>query len=46
MSKDYNSKDKIYDIMNTTQSNYSNMLKRLQGKKVFSNFVITYYSKI
>lgn len=44
MSKDYNSKDKIYDIMNTTQSNYSNMLKRLQGKKVFSNFVITYYS--
>lgn len=44
MSKDYDSKDKIYDIMNTTQSNYSNMLKRLQGKKVFSNFVITYYS--
>ena len=32
------------DIMNTTQSNYSNMLKRLQSKKTFSNFVITYYS--
>ena len=34
----------MYDIMNTTQSNYSNMLKRLQQKKSFSNFVITYYS--
>lgn len=44
MSNNYNSKDKMYDIMNTTQSNYSNMLKRLQWKKVFSNFVITYYS--
>lgn len=44
MSKDYNSKDEVYDIMNMTQSNYSNMLKRLQGKKLFSNFVITYYS--
>lgn len=44
MDKDYNSKEKIYDIMNTTQSNYSNMLKRLQEKKIFSNFVITYYS--
>lgn len=44
MSADYNSKDKIYDIMNTTQSNYSNMLKRLQSKKIFSNFTITYYS--
>lgn len=44
MSKDYNSKEKVYDIMNTTQSNYSNMLKRLQGKKIFSNYVITYYS--
>lgn len=30
--------------MNTTQSNYSNMLKRLQIRKSFSNFVITYYS--
>lgn len=44
MDKDYNSKEIIYDIMNTTQCNYSNMLKRLQGKKTFSNFVITYYS--
>ena len=41
---DYNDKNKMYDIMNTTQSNYSNMLKRLQQKKSFSNFVITYYS--
>ena len=37
-------KNKMYDIMNTTQSNYSNMLKRLQIRKSFSNFVITYYS--
>ena len=37
-------KTKIYDIMNTTQNNYSNMLKRLQLKKSFSNFVVTYYS--
>lgn len=44
MGQDYTSKEKIQDIMNTTQNNYSNMLKRLQGKKVFSNFVITYYS--
>ena len=42
--KDYNDKNKMYDIMNTTQSNYSNMLKRLQRKKSFSNFVISYYS--
>ena len=42
--KDYNDKNKMNDIMNTTQSNYSNMLKRLQQKKSFSNFVITYYS--
>lgn len=44
MSADYNNKDKIYDIMNMTQSNYSNMLKRLESKKIFSNFTITYYS--
>ncbi len=43
-NKDYNDKNKVYDIMNTTQSNYSNMLKRLQRRKAFSNFVITYYS--
>ena len=42
--KDYNDKNRMYDIMNTTQSNYSNMLKRLQRRKSFSNFVITYYS--
>lgn len=42
--KNYNDTGKMYDIMNTTQSNYSNMLKRLQLKKSFSNFVITYYS--
>lgn len=41
--KEYN-KNKMYDIMNTTQSNYSNMLKRLAASKAFSNFVITYYS--
>lgn len=44
MIKNYNDKNKMYDIMNTTQSNYSNMLKRLQISKSFSNFVITYYS--
>ena len=43
-TKNYNDKNKMYDIMNTTQSNYSNMLKRLQAQKAFSNFVITYYS--
>lgn len=42
-NKDYNTREKMYDIMNTTQSNYSNMLKRLQRRKMFSNFVITYY---
>lgn len=36
--------EKVYDIMDTTQSNYSNMLKRLSFKKAFSNFTITYYS--
>lgn len=30
--------------MDTTQSNYANMLKRLSLKKNFSNFIITYYS--
>lgn len=43
-NKDYNTREKMYDIMNTTQSNYSNMLKRLQRRKMFSNLVITYYS--
>lgn len=37
-------RNKIYDIMDTTQSNYANMLKRLSLKKNFSNFIITYYS--
>lgn len=41
--KKYN-KDKMYNIMDITQSNYSNMLKRLNLSKSFSNFVITYYS--
>lgn len=36
--------DKVRDIMDTTQSNYANMLKRLSLKKNFSNFTITYYS--
>lgn len=43
-AKNYDDINKIYDIMNTTQSNYSNMLKRLKEKKAFSNFIITYYS--
>lgn len=43
-NRNYNDKNKMYDIMNTTQCNYSNMLKRLQIRKSFSNFVITYYS--
>ena len=42
--KDYNDRNKVYDIINTTQSNYSNMLKRLQQRKSLSNFIITYYS--
>ena len=42
--KNYNDKSKMFDIMDTTQSNYSNMLKRLNMRKSFSNFVITYYS--
>ena len=43
-TKNYNDKNKMYDIMNTIQSNYSNMLKKLQAQKAFSNFTITYYS--
>ena len=43
-AKNYDDINKIYDIMNTTQSNYSNMLKRLKEKQAFSNFIITYYS--
>lgn len=42
--RDYNNISKMYDIMNTTQSNYSNMLKRLELRRSFSNFIITYYS--
>ncbi len=42
--KNYNSQKKMYDIMNTTQCNYANMLKRLNSKKTFSSFIITYYS--
>lgn len=41
--KEYN-KDRVFDIMDTTQSNYSNMLKRLSRKDKFSNFVLVYYS--
>ena len=43
-NKNYNDKNKMYNIMNTIQNNYSNMLKRLQIRKSFSNFVITDYS--
>lgn len=41
--KEYN-KDKIFDIMETTQCNYSNMMKRLLRKKKFSEFVLVFYS--
>lgn len=41
--KEYN-KDKVFDIMEMTQNNYSNMLKRLARKDKFSNFVLVYYS--
>lgn len=41
--KEYN-KDKVFDIMEITQNNYSNMLKRLTRKDRFSNFVLVYYS--
>lgn len=34
-AKNYDDINKIYDIMNTTQSNYSNMLKRLKEKRLF-----------
>lgn len=42
--RNYNNKENMYGIMDTTQSNYSNMLKRLHIQKTFSNFIITYYS--
>lgn len=41
--KEYN-KEKIFDIMETTQCNYSNMMKRLLRKKKFSEFVLVFYS--
>lgn len=41
--KEYN-KDRIYDIMDTTQTNYEHMFKRLKRKAKFSSFVLTYYS--
>ena len=44
MAENKYNKEKVYDIMDTTQSNYANMLKRLSFKKTFSNFTITYYS--
>ena len=31
-------------IMDTTQSNYANMIKRLSKKQKVSNFVLIYYS--
>lgn len=37
-------KSEMYDIMDITQSNYSNMLVRLSHKKKISNVIITYYS--
>lgn len=41
--KEY-TKDKLFDIIDTTQMNYANMLKRLDRKAKFSNFVAIYYS--
>lgn len=41
--KEYNT-DKMFDIMETTQCNYSNMMKRLVRKKKFSEFVLVFYS--
>ena len=36
--------DNVFEIMDITQTNYENMVKRLLIKKAFSNFTITYYS--
>lgn len=41
--KKYN-KDKYFDIMEMTQNNYSNMMKRLIRKRKFSEFVLVFYS--
>lgn len=37
-------KEKMKDIMDITQSNYANMLKRLNRQYKLSNFVLIYYS--
>ena len=37
-------KEKWKKIMDTTQSNYANMIKRLTRKSKFSNFILIYYS--
>lgn len=37
-------KTKWKKIMDTTQSNYANMVKRLTRKSKFSNFILIYYS--
>ena len=37
-------KSKWKKIMDTTQSNYANMIKRLTRKSKFSNFILIYYS--
>ena len=37
-------KGKWKKIMDTTQSNYANMIKRLTRKSKFSNFILIYYS--
>ncbi|WP_148550674.1 SLATT domain-containing protein [Paraclostridium bifermentans] len=42
-SKEYDSK-KWKSIMDTTQSNYANMTKRLTRKSKVSNFILIYYS--
>ena len=42
-SKKYDS-NKWRKIINTTQSNYANMIKRLSRKQKISNLVLIYYS--
>ena len=37
-------KDKWKKIMDTTQNNYANMIKRLTRKSKVSNFTLIYYS--
>lgn len=44
MDKQKYSASKVRKIVDTTLSNYANMIKRLERKKNISEFVLTYYS--